>query len=51
MLIGSSMLYSLAPDIWVIHAFHKKSKRGVKTPKPELDLIRERVKRLKEILS
>ncbi|MGH7812506.1 MAG: type II toxin-antitoxin system RelE/ParE family toxin [Candidatus Binataceae bacterium] len=40
----------IAAEIWVIHAFQKKSKSGIKTPKPELDLIRERLKRLKEIL-
>jgi phage-related protein len=37
-------------DIWVIHAFQKKSKSGVKTPQVEVDLIRERLKRLKEAL-
>ena len=37
-------------DIWVIHAFQKKSKTGIKTPAHEIDLIRERLKRLKEIL-
>ncbi len=37
--------------IWVIHAFKKKSKTGIKTPKPEVDLIRTRLKRLKEILT
>jgi phage-related protein len=37
-------------DIWVIHAFQKKSKSGIKTPKQEIDLIRERLKRLKERL-
>ena len=37
-------------DIWVIHAFQKKSKRGIKTPKQEIDLIDERLKRLKERL-
>ena len=36
--------------IWVIHAFQKKSKSGIKTPHTEVDLIRERVKRLKERL-
>ena len=36
--------------IWVIHAFQKKSKSGIKTPHTEVDLIRERVKRLKEKL-
>lgn len=37
-------------DIWVIHAFQKKSKSGIKTPQVEVDLIRERLKRLKEAL-
>jgi phage-related protein len=37
-------------DIWVIHAFQKKSKSGIKTPQTEVDLIRERLKRLKEAL-
>lgn len=36
--------------IWVIHAFQKKSKSGIKTPQMEIDLIRERLKRLKEAL-
>ena len=37
-------------DIWVIHAFQKKSKSGIKTPQADVDLIRERLKRLKEAL-
>ncbi len=40
----------LDQDIWVVHAFQKKSKQGIKTPKPEVDLIRDRLKRLKEML-
>ena len=36
--------------VWVIHAFHKKSKKGAATPKAEIDLVRERLKRLKEQL-
>ena len=40
----------IGDDIWVIHAFQKKSKSGIKTPKQEVDLIRERLKRLREIL-
>lgn len=40
----------LADEIWVIHAFKKKSKQGIKTPKHELDLIGDRLKRLKEAL-
>ena len=38
------------PDIWVIHAFQKKSKKGIKTPQEEVDLVRERLKRLQEVL-
>jgi phage-related protein len=40
----------LAEEIWVIHAFQKKSTQGVKTPKHEVDLIKDRLKRLKEML-
>lgn len=40
----------IGTDLWVIHAFQKKSKTGIKTPKAEVDLIRERLKRLKELL-
>lgn len=35
-------------DVWVLHAFQKKSKSGIKTPKAETDLIAGRLKRLKE---
>jgi phage-related protein len=40
----------LAEEIWVLHAFQKKSTKGIRTPKHEIDLIRERLKRLKEML-
>ena len=33
---------------YVLNAFHKKSKRGVATPKAELDLIELRLKRARE---
>ncbi len=36
----------LADDIWVIHAFQKKSKQGNKTPKREIDMVPDRLKRL-----
>jgi phage-related protein len=39
-----------ANDVWVIHAFLKKSKQGAKTPKREIDLVKDRLKRLKEAL-
>ena len=40
----------IGADVWVLHAFQKKSKSGIKTPKAEVDLIHERLKRLKEML-
>jgi phage-related protein len=40
----------LAEEIWVVHAFQKKSTQGIKTPKREIDLIKYRLKRLKEML-
>jgi phage-related protein len=40
----------LGDDIWVVHAFQKKSTKGIKTPKHEIDVIKDRLKRLKEML-
>jgi phage-related protein len=36
--------------VWVVHAFQKKSKKGVATPRPDIELIKARLKRLKELL-
>lgn len=38
----------IGTDIWVVHAFQKKSKKGVKTPRQEINLVRSRLSRLKE---
>ena len=40
----------IGAELWVVHAFQKKSTQGIKTPKREIDLILARVKRLKEML-
>jgi phage-related protein len=40
----------LADDLWVIHAFQKKSTQGTKTPTREVDVIKDRLKRLREML-
>jgi phage-related protein len=40
----------LADEIWVVHAFQKKSTQGSKTPQREIDLIKDRLKKLKEML-
>jgi phage-related protein len=39
-----------ADEIWVLDAFEKKSTQGIKTPKREIDLVKDRLKRLKETL-
>jgi phage-related protein len=47
---GSIYAVKIDADIWVIHAFQKKSKSGIKTPQVEVDLIHDRLRRLKEAL-
>jgi len=37
-----------AGAVYVLHAFQKKSKRGIATPKAELDLIEQRLLRARE---
>ena len=39
----------LGTDVWIIHAFQKKSKTGIRTPKQEIDLIEARLRRVKEM--
>ncbi len=39
----------LDEDIWVVHVFQKKSTQGIKTPQREIDLMRDRLRRLKEM--
>ena len=41
----------IGDDIWVVHAFQKKSTSGIATPVHEIELVRERLKRLKEMLN
>jgi phage-related protein len=37
-------------DLWVVDAFQKKSKSGIRAPQMAVDRIRERLERLKEAL-
>ena len=39
----------LGEDIWVVHVFQKKSKRGKATPQRDIDLVEKRLKRAREI--
>ena len=36
-------------SMYVLHCFQKKSKRGIRTPKKDIDLIKRRLKRVKEM--
>jgi phage-related protein len=38
---------SIGDSIYVVHAFQKKSKSGIATPKSEIELIRQRLKQLR----
>ena len=39
----------LGENIYVLHAFQKKSTRGIRTPKKEIDLIKHRLKMAQEM--
>jgi phage-related protein len=36
-------------DLWVLHAFQKKSHRGTKTPVHEIDLVRRRQRQVRGV--
>ena len=39
----------LGDYVYVLHAFQKKSKQGIKTPKEDISLIRQRLNEAREI--
>jgi phage-related protein len=39
----------LGKKIYVLHAFKKKSKKAIKTPKTEMEIIMQRLKQAKEL--
>ena len=39
----------IGESIYVLHAFQKKSTRGIKTPQKEIDLIKRRLKMAREM--
>jgi phage-related protein len=41
----------IGDDIWVVHSFQKKSTKGIATLRHDINLVRERIKRLKELLA
>ena len=45
----SVVAVQLGERIYVLHAFQKKSKKGIETPKYEVDLIKKRYAQAKEL--
>jgi phage-related protein len=43
------MAVQLGEKIYVLHAFQKKSPKGIKTAKPDIDLIKKRYKEAQEL--
>ncbi|MGP0062511.1 MAG: type II toxin-antitoxin system RelE/ParE family toxin [Isosphaeraceae bacterium] len=41
--------FLLGRRTYVLHAFQKKSKKGIATPKPDVDLMKQRYKEAKEL--
>ena len=39
----------IGESIYVLHAFQKKSTRGIKTPKKEIDLVKQRLRIAREM--
>lgn len=40
---------NIKDKIYVLHCFKKKAKRGIQTPKEDMDIIRQRMKEVKEM--
>jgi phage-related protein len=38
-----------AERVYVLHVFQKKSKKGIATPKADMELVRQRLKRAEEL--
>jgi phage-related protein len=38
----------IADELWVIHAFQKKSTHGIKTASRDIDIVRQRLRQLRE---
>jgi phage-related protein len=43
---GVIYVASIGTRIYVLHAFHKKSKQGIETPQTDIDLARRRYRML-----
>lgn len=47
----SVYIVNLDDAVYVVHCFQKKSKRGIKTPKEEINIIKQRLKQLRTELN
>ena len=39
----------IGSKVYVLHAFQKKSKKGIETPKSEIEIVKSRLKKAKEM--
>ena len=46
----AAYVVNLEDKIYVLHVFQKKSKTGIKTPQPDMDLIKNRLRELEQKL-
>lgn len=46
----AAYVVNLGEHIYVLHVFQKKSKKGIKTPKSDIDLIKRRLRELEQQL-
>lgn len=46
------LVYALkiGESLWIVHAFQKKSKTGIATPKSEIETIRQRISRIRQTM-
>lgn len=44
-------ILNLDEKIYMLHCFQKKSKRGIETPKEEIDIIKQRIKQTRSIVN
>lgn len=44
-------IVNIKDAVYVLHAFQKKSKKGIQTPKEEISVVETRLKQLKQLLT
>jgi phage-related protein len=45
------LIYMVNSSLYVVHAFQKKSKQGIKTPLRELQVIKKRIQKIRAVVA